>query len=70
MAILGLGLYGVFKKQGSAFIPQYKNLLASTGEGTASELASRFGIDLRSPEFWKSSLDVIGKRIDRYLSRP
>jgi oligoendopeptidase F len=30
-------------------------------------LASRFGIDIRSINFWEDSLEVIHKRVERYL---
>lgn len=66
--LFGIGLYAIYQEKGDAFIPEYKQLLASTGEGTAAELASRFGIDIRKPAFWKNSLSVISDRIDRYLS--
>jgi oligoendopeptidase F len=44
------------------------NLLASTGEATAADLAARFGIDIRSRSFWESSLNVIARQVDRYVS--
>jgi oligoendopeptidase F len=47
-------------------VEDYKNLLASTGEETAAALANRFGIDITKRKFWKDSLAIIGKRIDRY----
>ena len=50
----------------AAFVPDYKNLLASTGEASAADLAARFGIDIRARKFWEGSLGVIGKRIERY----
>ena len=40
----------------------------STGMADAAALAARFGIDIRSPEFWRGSLDVIRAR-DRPLLR-
>ena len=36
-------------------------------EGNAADLASRFDIDLRSFDFWEKSLQIIGKRVDRYI---
>jgi oligoendopeptidase F len=42
-------------------------LLASTGEGMAADLAARFGMDIRRPEFWQASLKVIEGRVRRYL---
>jgi oligoendopeptidase F len=64
--LFGIGLYAIYQERGETFIPEYQALLASTGEGTAEELAARFGIDLRTPEFWQNSLNVIAKRIERY----
>lgn len=60
------GLYAIFKEKGEAFVPDYKALLASTGEDTAAELAARFGIDIRSKEFWAKSLATIAPQIERY----
>jgi oligoendopeptidase F len=65
--LFGLGLYAIYQERGEAFLPEYDALLASTGEGTAADLASRFGIDLRQPGFWQSSMGVIEVRIKRYL---
>ena len=60
------GLYAIFKEKGEAFVPDYKALLASTGEEMAAELAERFGIDIRSKEFWAKSLATIAPQIERY----
>jgi len=65
--LFGLGLYNVYKERGDDFLDQYDNLLATTGEGTAADLAAPFGIDLRRPEFWRGSLDVVRGYIQRYL---
>jgi pepF/M3 family oligoendopeptidase len=64
--LFATGLYAIYLKRGADFVPDYKNLLASTGEGTAADLAARFGIDIRSRKFWKDSLAVIRRKIDRY----
>ena len=60
------GLYAIYQQRGAAFVDDYRQLLASTGEANAADLAARFGIDLRSRAFWEDSLAVIGKQIDRY----
>jgi pepF/M3 family oligoendopeptidase len=65
--LFGLGLYAVYQERGKTFLPEYDALLRSTGEGTAAELAARFGLDIRQRAFWEGSLRVIGKRIERYL---
>jgi pepF/M3 family oligoendopeptidase len=64
--LFATGLYAIYQKQGSAFVKDYEHLLASTGEADAADLAARFGINIRKKAFWKASLDLIGKRIERY----
>jgi oligoendopeptidase F len=64
--LFGTGLYAIYQQRGDDFILEYQDLLASTGEASAEDLAARFGIDLRSLEFWENSLDVIAKHVDRY----
>ncbi len=66
--LFGTGLYAIYQERGAAFVPDYEALLASTGEGTAADLAGRFGLDLRQRAFWEASLKVIEKRIDRYCA--
>jgi len=65
--LFGTGLYALYKERGSQFVSDYESLLASTGEATPAELASRFGIDIHKSDFWRSSLKVIEQHIDRYL---
>ncbi len=66
--LFGLGLYAEFQKRGESFVPDYEGLLRSTGFGTASELAGRFGMDLRRPDFWRGSIKIIESRVERYLA--
>ena len=65
--LFATGLYSLYQERGEAFVKDYKDLLSSTGMAKAPELASRFGIDIRNPEFWDGSLKVIGERIERYI---
>jgi len=60
------GLYAIYKEKGAAFVEDYKALLASTGEASAADLAARFGIDIRSKDFWAASLAQIAPQIERY----
>jgi pepF/M3 family oligoendopeptidase len=66
--LFGLGLYAVYREKGDAFLPEYDELLRSTGEGEAAGLAARFGIDIRQRAFWEGSMKVIEARIERYLT--
>ncbi|MEN8242985.1 MAG: M3 family oligoendopeptidase, partial [Chloroflexota bacterium] len=65
--LFATGLYAIYLERGADFVADYKNLLASTGMGTAADLASRFDIDLRSPAFWEGSLKVMEQRVERYV---
>jgi oligoendopeptidase F len=64
--LFGIGLYAVYQQRGAAFLADYESLLASTGEGSAADLAARFGIDIRSRQFWDDSLAVIAGYVERY----
>jgi pepF/M3 family oligoendopeptidase len=64
--LFGTGLYAIFQQRGADFVNDYKNLLASTGEATAADLADRFGIDIRTKKFWADSIAIIAKHVDRY----
>jgi len=64
--LFATGLYAVYQKRGADFVPDYKNLLASTGEERAAELADRFGINIRTKKFWADSLAIIGKNVEKY----
>ena len=64
--LFSTGLYAIYQHRGPEFVPQLKDLLSSTGLASAADLANRFDIDIRSFEFWESSLQVIEARIDRY----
>jgi pepF/M3 family oligoendopeptidase len=64
--LFGLGLYAEYQRRGPSFVADYEGLLRSTGMGTAADLAGRFGIDLRRPEFWRGSMNIIEGRVKRY----
>ena len=64
--LFATGLYAIYQQRGAAFVADYKNLLASTGEASAADLAARFGIDLRSKAFWQGSLKIMEARVERY----
>jgi pepF/M3 family oligoendopeptidase len=66
--LFGTGLYAVYRKRGPEFISDYQELLASTGEAGAADLAARFGIDIRTRGFWDDSIGIIRGRIDRYCA--
>ncbi len=66
--LFGLGLYACYQDDPQRFKAGYDDLLSSTGMGNAAELAARFGIDIQTPDFWRSSLDVVRADIERFES--
>jgi pepF/M3 family oligoendopeptidase len=64
--LFGLGLYKRYEDDADSFRAGYDDLLASTGSDDAATLCARFGIDIRTPDFWRASLDVIRERIDAF----
>lgn len=57
--LFGLGLYARYQADPGGFRTGYDELLSSTGLADAATLAARFGIDIRTPDFWHASLDVV-----------
>jgi pepF/M3 family oligoendopeptidase len=64
--LFGLGLYDYYQRDPEGFKAGYDDLLAATGMGDAAELGARFGIDVRSIDFWRSSFAVIKHEVDLF----
>ncbi len=64
--LFGLGLYARYEADPEGFKTSYDDLLSATGLADAATLANRFGIDIRTPDFWRASLDIIGADVDRF----
>jgi oligoendopeptidase F len=64
--LFGLGLYKLYEQDPEPFRAGYDDLLSRTGLSDAATLASHFGIDIRSPDFWHSSLDIERRDIERF----
>jgi oligoendopeptidase F len=64
--LFGLGLYARYQQDPEAFKARYDDLLSSTGLADAATLAERFGIDIRTTEFWRDSLAIVRADIDRF----
>ena len=62
------GLYALYKKQGSAFVPLYKKLLRGTGENDVEDTARLAGIDLTDKAFWAAGLQSLSDEIDEFCS--
>ncbi len=62
------GLYAEYLKRGEAFIADYDRLLSVTGKLKLADVAKTIGIDIRSIDFWRSSLKLIEKDIEKFIS--
>ena len=65
--LFGLGLYARYLQDPEGFKAGYDDLLSSTGLADAATLAARFGIDIRTPDFWRASLNIIKEDVNRFL---
>ncbi|MGZ3638898.1 MAG: M3 family oligoendopeptidase, partial [Ktedonobacterales bacterium] len=66
--LFGLGLYARYQQDPDRFKAGYDDLLSSTGLADAATLAARFGIDTRTTDFWRGSLDIIREDVARFES--
>jgi pepF/M3 family oligoendopeptidase len=64
--LFGLGLYARYREDPARFRAGYDDLLASTGRESAADLGQRFGIDIRTPAFWRTSLDVCREQVREF----
>ncbi len=64
--LFGLGLYARYVQEPEKFKQGYDALLSSTGLADAATLAGQFGIDIRSADFWRSSLDIVRGDIAKF----
>lgn len=64
--LFGLGLYARYQKDPEPFKAGYDELLSGTGMDDAAALAGRFGIDIRTPDFWRGSLDIVRADMVRF----
>ena len=64
--LFGKGVFAQWLEKGADFVPVYNKLLRSCGSDTVANVAASVGIDVRSADFWRSSLEVIRKDIDRF----
>ncbi|MDA3939179.1 MAG: M3 family oligoendopeptidase [Spirochaetia bacterium] len=62
------GLYAEYLKTGKPFIEKYDTLLRETGKNTIADVTAMMGIDIQSPEFWKSSLELTKIDIEKFIA--
>lgn len=66
--LFGLGLYALYVESPETFKAKYDDFLSRCGMADAKTLAESFGIDVTTPDFWVSSLNVLRAQIDEFES--
>lgn len=61
------GLYAEYLKRGKEFTKEYDRMLSVTGKMKIADVAKVMNIEIHDPDFWRSSLELIRKDIDRFI---
>jgi oligoendopeptidase F len=61
--LLVLSLYNGYLREGAAFIPGYKAILASGGSLSPADTVKKAGIDFADPGFWQQGYDFLADLI-------
>lgn len=61
------GLYAEYLKRGKEFVADYDKMLSVTGKMNIADVAKVMNIDIRKVDFWRSSLDIIRKDIEKFI---
>jgi oligoendopeptidase F len=64
--LFAVGLLAARDTNPDGFNERFDALLADSGMTDAADLAARFGLDLRDPVFWRTSLDAYRADVARY----
>ena len=62
------GLYAEYLKRGDEFVASYDKLLSMTGKMNITDVTMEMGIDVRNVEFWRGSLKLIEKNIEKFIN--
>lgn len=66
-AMLAMGLYSMYLKEGETFLPKYNKFLHATTVMSVEDTAAVVGIDLTSKDFWRESLKSFADMIDEFV---
>ena len=66
--LLSLGVYAMASDFGDQFAQRYGRFLLATGSCETEEaVKTTLGCDLTQPAFWNRSLDIVERRVERFL---
>jgi oligoendopeptidase F len=57
--LLVLALFNLYKERGSAFVPQYVEVLAAGDSNWPDKILAKVGVDLTDPAFWNEGLEAM-----------
>ncbi len=66
--IFSKGLYAEYIKRGQGFVEEYDEFLSKTSKNNIVDIAKTMNIDVHSTEFWKNSLKIIERDIEKFIS--
>ncbi|SFN62672.1 M3 family oligoendopeptidase [Proteiniclasticum ruminis] len=61
------GLYAIYLNRGESFVPEYDALLSVTGKKSIKEVAELMDIDVTKPGFFRDSLKIVERDIEKFL---
>ncbi len=61
------GLYAKYLENKEEFLNNYDDLLNATGKNSIKDVAMKMGVDVHDPEFFRSSLRLIEKDVEKFL---
>ncbi len=61
------GLYAIYLEKGDSFVKQYDELLTMTGKNNIVDVAKRMNIDVTKPDFFRGSLKLVERDIEKFL---
>ena len=61
------GLYARYEQEGEAFVPVYCDLLSRFGSDTIANVTASVGIDVTTPDFWRSAVESVLVQVRRFV---
>ncbi len=68
--LLALALYGEYKREGSAMIPRYIEILAAGGSEAPTDVLAKAGIDIYAESFWQLGFDYLEQQLQQLEKLP
>ena len=59
--------YARYEQEGEAFVPVYCDLLSRFGSDTIANVTASVGIDVTTPDFWRSAVESVLVQVRRFV---